>query len=64
VCIDVVGKNGGPPTGPYECLPNPGVCANDYSCGCEMKALAAAGTCDPVSCDQTFGNVVVGCASL
>ena len=64
VCIDVAGVNGGPDTGPYQCLPNPALCANDYSCGCEQKAIEAAGTCTPVACDQTFGNVVVHCKSL
>jgi hypothetical protein len=63
VCIDVVNASG-QETGPYECLPNPSVCSSDYSCGCEMKALAAAGTCKPVGCDQTFGNVVVHCDKL
>jgi hypothetical protein len=58
VCIEVPG------TGPYECIPNPGVCSGDYSCPCEMGALAQAGTCKPISCETTGGGIVVNCYGL
>ncbi len=63
MCLDVATASGGQ-TGPYECLPNPGACAGDYSCTCEVNAIATAGTCKPVSCDQISGNVTVHCYSL